>query len=57
MFSTTFPKKSLEKREKSLGVSAMAKDEMCKNVVEIRKVSNRVMTAMFSFEEEVLRLT
>ena len=34
----------------------MVKEELCENVVEVRRVSDRVMTVVFIFEEDVLRL-
>ena len=38
------------------GVGVMVKEELCEKVVEIRMVSNRVMTVVV-FEEDVLRWT
>ena len=38
------------------GVGAMAKEELCEKVVEVRRVSDRVMTFVAVFEEDVLRL-
>ena len=37
------------------GMGAMVKEELCETVVEVRRVSDRVMTAV-AFEEDVLRL-
>ena len=34
----------------------MVKEELCKKVVEVRRVSDRVMTVAVVFEEDVLRL-
>ena len=38
------------------GVGVMVKVEMCERVVEVRRVSDRVMTVVVVFEEDVLRL-
>ena len=37
------------------GVEVMEKEELCENVLEVRRVSDRVMTVVV-FEEDVLRL-
>ena len=37
------------------GVGVMVKDELCEKVVEVRKVSHRVMTVVV-FEQGVMRL-
>ena len=34
----------------------MVKEELCKNVIEVRRVSDGVMTLVVVFEEHVLRL-
>ena len=34
----------------------MVKEELCERVVEVRRVSDRVMTLVDVFEEDVLRL-
>ena len=34
----------------------MVKEELCVRVVEVRRVSDRVMTVVVVFEEDVLRL-
>ena len=34
----------------------MVKDELCKKVVEVRRLTDRVMTLVVVFEEDVLRL-
>ena len=36
------------------GVGVMVKEELCEKVVEVRRVSDRVMTAVY--DEDVLRL-
>ena len=38
------------------GVGVMVKEELCETVVEVRIVSDRVMTVVDVFEEDVLRL-
>ena len=38
------------------GVGAMVKEKLCEKVVEVRRVSDRVMTAVIVSEEDVLRL-
>ena len=38
------------------GVSGMVKEQLCKKVVEARRVSDRVMTVIVVFEQDVLRL-
>ena len=38
------------------GVGVMLKGELCVNVVEVKRVSDRVMTVVVFFEEGVLRL-
>ena len=38
------------------GVGDMVKVEMCAKVVEVRRVSDRVMIVVVVFEEDVLRL-
>ena len=38
------------------GVGVLVKDELCEKVVEVRRVSDRVMTAVAVNEEDVLRL-
>ena len=37
-------------------VGVMVKDKLCENMVEVRRVSDRVMTVVVLFEEDVLRL-
>ena len=37
-------------------VGVMVKEEMCEKVVEVRRVSDRVITLVVAFEEDVLRL-
>ena len=37
------------------GVGVMVMEELCENVVEVRRVSDRVMTLAAVFEEDVLR--
>ena len=40
------------------GVGAMVKEELCEQVVELRRVSDRVMTvAVVDFEEDVVKLS
>ena len=34
----------------------MVKEELCEKMVEVRRVSNRVMTVVVVFEEDALRL-
>ena len=38
------------------GVGVMVKDELCEKVVEVRRVSDRLMSVFVVFEEDVLRL-
>ena len=38
------------------GVRVMVKEELCRKVVEVRRVSDRVMSVIVVFEGEVLRL-
>ena len=38
------------------GVGVLVKEELCEMVVEVRKVSDRVMTFVVIFEDSVLRL-
>ena len=38
------------------GMGIMVKDELCEKVVEVRRVSDRVMNVVVFFEEDVLRL-
>ena len=45
-----------EKGDGDGDVGAMMNDELCKKVVEIRTISDRVMTVVHVFEEDVLRL-
>ena len=44
------------KRDGVGGVGVMVKEELCEKVVEVRRVSNRVMTVVAIFEGDVLRL-
>ena len=37
-------------------VEVMVKEELCEKVVEVRRVSDRVMTAVVVLEEDVLKL-
>ena len=37
-------------------VEVMVKEELCEYVVEVRRASDRVMTVVVVFEEDVLRL-
>ena len=37
------------------GVGVVVKEELCDKVVEVRRVSDRVMTLVVVFEEDVLR--
>ena len=34
----------------------MVKEELCEEVVEVRRVSNRVMAVLLAFDEDVLML-
>ena len=38
------------------GVGGMVKDELCEQVVDVSRVSDRVMAVVLVFEEDVLRL-
>ena len=38
------------------GVGVMVKDDLCEKVVDVGRVSDRVMTVVVVFEENVLRL-
>ena len=38
------------------GVGVMVKEELCERLVEVRRVSDRVMSVAVVFEEDVLRL-
>ena len=38
------------------GVGVQVKEELCKNVVEVRRKSDRVMTIVMTLEEEVVRI-
>ena len=38
------------------GVGVMVKEELCEKVVDVRRVSDRVMTLLVVFEVDVLRL-
>ena len=38
------------------GVEVLVKEELCEKVVEVRRASDRAMTAVVVFEEDVLRL-
>ena len=44
------------KRDRVGGVGVMVKKELCEKVVEVRRVSGRVMTVVV-FEEDVMKLT
>ena len=36
-------------------MGVMLKEQLCKNVVEVRRVSDRVMAVVLAFEKDVLR--
>ena len=38
------------------GVGVMVKEEQCEKVMEVRRISDRMMTIAVVFEEDVLRL-
>ena len=44
------------KEDGDSGVGVVVKEELCEKVVEVRRVSDRVMTFVVVFEEEMLRL-
>ena len=44
------------KRDTVGGVGVMVKKELCEQVVEVRRLSDRVMTVVVVFEQDVLRL-
>ena len=44
------------KRDRVGGVGVMVKKELCGKMVEVRRVSGRVMTVVV-FEEDVMKLT
>ena len=42
-------------RDEVGGVGVMVKEELCDDVVEVKRVSDRVMTLVVVFEEDLLR--
>ena len=38
------------------GVGVLVKEELCEKLVEVRRKSDRVMTVVLAFEEEVVRI-
>ena len=45
------------KRDGDGDVGVMMKEELCEKVLEVRRMSDRIMAVVFVFEEDVLRLT